>query len=75
MANNACLSLNFQEPSNVALFDQAFVNALLQDPVRALRDAGIEATEELLDALKQVDLASLVATVEAFETGLRLKQV
>lgn len=74
MANNACLSLNFQEASNVALFDQAFVNALLQDPVRALREAGIEATEELLDALKQVDLASLVATVEAFETGLRLKQ-
>lgn len=75
MASSASLSLNFQEASNVALFDQAFVNALLQDPVRALRDAGIEATEELLDALKQVDLASLGATVEAFETGLRLKQV
>ncbi len=75
MASSASLSLNFQEASNVALFDQAFVNALLQDPVRALRDAGIEATEELLDALKQVDLASLGATVEAFETGLRLKQL
>jgi len=75
MASSASLSLNFQAASNVALFDQAFVNALLQDPVRALRDAGIEATEELLDALKQVDLASLGATVEAFETGLRLKQL
>jgi len=75
MASSASLSLNYQEASNVALFDQAFVNALLQDPVRALRDAGIEATEELLDALKQVDLASLGATVEAFETGLRLKQL
>ena len=46
MASSASLSLNFQEASNVALFDQAFVNALLQDPVRALRDAGIDTYDE-----------------------------
>jgi hypothetical protein len=58
-----------------ALFDQAFAQALLQDPAQALESIGIEPTPELLDALENVDVASLEAVAEAFRTGPQVGQM
>jgi hypothetical protein len=57
------------------LFDQAFAQALLQDPALALKSIGIEPTPELLDALKKVDVASIMAVSEAFQTGPQVGQI
>jgi hypothetical protein len=65
MSNNVSLTLSFE---------QEFAQALLQDPVQALQSIGIEATEEILDVLKSVDVDSIVSMIETFRTNSRLAQ-
>lgn len=42
-----------------AAFDPAFAQQLGEDPASALRQIGIEPTEEVLQALQEVDLDSI----------------
>jgi hypothetical protein len=42
-----------------AAFDPAFARRLEEDPASALRHIGIEPTDEVLGALKQIDFDSI----------------
>lgn len=46
--------------------DEGFVDELVDNPEEALREAGIEPTIDLLDALKDVDAESLRNLAGAF---------
>lgn len=46
--------------------DEAFVEALVEDPEKALNEAGIEPTIDLLEALQGVDVASLKDLAASF---------
>lgn len=48
-----------------AAFDPAFARRLREAPSEALRDIGIEPTEEVLTALEEVDLDSIEALAGA----------
>lgn len=50
---------DFQTLVNKVMTDEAFVNALASNPEKALKDAGITPTAEMLDALKGVDAAAI----------------
>lgn len=65
----------FEYLANKALFDPAFLGALMQNPSQALESIGIEPTPELLDALSKVDVNSLIAVAEAFKTGPQVGQI
>lgn len=64
----------FEYLASKVLFDDEFALALLQDPAPALVSIGIEPTEELIKALKNVDVASILAVAEAFQTGPHVAQ-
>jgi hypothetical protein len=49
------MSANLQKLVGKILEDEKFVDALAADPQKALEDAGIEPTVDLLEALKGVD--------------------
>ena len=51
---------------NKILSDEAFRKALLSNPEATLRQAGIDPTPEMLDALKDIDEDSLQALAENF---------
>jgi hypothetical protein len=65
----------FEYLASKALFDPAFMQALMQNPSQALESIGIEPTPELLDALEKVDVSSLIAVAEAFKTGPQVGQI
>jgi hypothetical protein len=46
--------------------DEKFAKALADDPKKALQDAGIEPTVDLVDALQDVDAESLKNLAAAF---------
>lgn len=50
---------DFQTLVSKVMTDEAFVNALASNPEKALKDAGITPTAEMLDALKGVDAAAI----------------
>ena len=50
-----------------AAFDDAFAEALKEDPEAALRGIGIEPTDEMLEALGEIDPESLEKLAKAFE--------
>lgn len=58
--------MDFQGLVGKALSDEAFASALLSNPEKTLREAGIEPTAEMLDALKGVDAAALKRLAAAF---------
>ncbi|NLF13345.1 MAG: hypothetical protein GX597_16295 [Anaerolineaceae bacterium] len=68
-------SFGFEYLAGKALFDPAFAQELLQDPARALEGIGIEPTPELLAALQNVDMNSIMAVAEAFEPGPSVEQL
>jgi len=68
-------SFGFEYLAGKALFDPAFAQELLQDPARALESIGIEPTPELLAALQNVDMNSIMAVAEAFEPGPSVEQL
>jgi len=50
-----------------AAADPEFAEKLLANPEEALRSIGIEPTEEMVDALRDVDADSLRRIADAFE--------
>ena len=51
-----------------ALTDESFVQALVDDPESTLRAAGIEPTDEILAALRDVDVEMVKHLAAAFGT-------
>jgi hypothetical protein len=49
-----------------AMSDEKFAQALAADPEKALREAGVEPTPEMLEALKGIDAASIQKLAQAF---------
>jgi len=49
-----------------ALSDEKFAQALVADPEKALKDAGITPTPDMLDALKGADVESIKRLAQAF---------
>jgi hypothetical protein len=47
--------------------DDAFATRLVSQPEQTLRSAGIQPTNELLDALKGVDMAAIKQLASAFK--------
>jgi hypothetical protein len=60
------MSADLQELVGKILSDEKFAKALADDPEKALRDAGIEPTVDLVDALQDVDAESLKNLAAAF---------
>ncbi|HEY1011762.1 MAG TPA: Franean1_4349 family RiPP [Herpetosiphonaceae bacterium] len=52
-----------------AVSDPAFAQRLVDQPEAALREAGIEPTPDMVDALKSIDVESLQALAAAFGEG------
>jgi hypothetical protein len=48
------------------LSDEKFAQALAENPEKALRDAGIEPTVDLVEALQEIDAESLKNMAAAF---------
>ena len=58
--------MDFQTLVSRALSDEAFAQTLADNPEKALREAGVEPTPEMLEALKGVDAASIKRLALAF---------
>ncbi len=58
---------DFQTLVNKVMSDDAFVQSLASDPAQALKDAGIEPTPEIMDALKGVDVDSIRNLATSFK--------
>lgn len=58
--------MDFQTFIGKAMSDEKFAEALASNPEQTLRDAGIEPTPAMLDALKGVDAASVKRLAMAF---------
>ena len=58
--------MDFQTLVGKVMSDEAFVQALINNPEKALKEAGIEPTPEILEALKGVDAAKLKQLAQAF---------
>ena len=58
--------MDFQALVGKALSDEKFAQALVDDPEKALREAGIEPTPEILEALKGVDAVAIRKLAQAF---------
>ena len=56
----------FRYLATKVLYDEQFSILLHNDPKEALQSIGIEATEEILEALKTVDKESIQRVAEAF---------
>ncbi len=60
-------NFDFQALMQKIMGDAAFVAALSQDPETALRDAGLEVTDEVLAAVRGVDAESLQRLASTFK--------
>jgi hypothetical protein len=60
-------NFDFQALMQKIMGDADFVAALSQDPEAALRDAGLEASDEVLVAVRGVDAESLRRLATAFK--------
>ncbi len=49
-----------------ALNDKTFAKSLIENPEKTLGDAGVEATPEMLKALKNIDVEALKNLAVAF---------
>jgi anaerobic selenocysteine-containing dehydrogenase len=49
-----------------ALSDEGFVKKLVANPEGALKEVGVEATPEMIEALKGIDVESLKKLAAAF---------
>jgi hypothetical protein len=58
--------MDFQTLVGKAMADEKFAEALVRDPERALKDAGIQPTPEMLEALRGVDAAAIRRLAQAF---------
>lgn len=58
--------MDFQTLVGRAMADEKFAQALASDPAKALKDAGLQPTPEMLDALKGVDAAAIRRLAQAF---------
>ncbi|HLE26490.1 MAG TPA: Os1348 family NHLP clan protein [Anaerolineales bacterium] len=58
--------MDFQTLVTKAMSDEKFAEALANNPEKALREAGIEPTAEMLEALKGVDAAAIRKLAQAF---------
>ena len=58
--------MDFQTLVGKALSDEKFAQALVANPEKALKEAGIQPTPEMLDALKGVDAAAIRRLAQAF---------
>jgi len=58
--------MDFQTLVGKALSDETFAVALVTNPEEALKSAGVQATPEMLEALKGVDVDSLRRLAQAF---------
>ena len=58
--------MDFQTLVGKAISDEKFAQALADNPEQALRSAGIQPTQEMLDALKGVDAAAIQRLAQAF---------
>jgi hypothetical protein len=57
---------DFQNLINKVMTDEAFAKALSENPSETLKSIGVEATPEMLDAMKGVDAASLKNLAASF---------
>ena len=60
------MSADLQTLIGKILSDEEFAKTLADNPEQALKDAGIDPTVDLLDALKGVDAESLKSLAAAF---------
>ena len=58
--------MDFQTLVGKAISDENFAQALVDNPEKALKDAGIQPTPEILEALKGVDAAAIRKLAQAF---------
>jgi anaerobic selenocysteine-containing dehydrogenase len=58
--------MDFQTLVGKAISDEKFAQALVSDPETALKQAGIQPTPEMLEALKGVDAAAIKRLAQAF---------
>jgi hypothetical protein len=50
-------------------FDREFLQALEKDPAGVLKQYGIEATPDIIDAIREMDFGPLYKIAEAFPTA------
>lgn len=62
----AAREMTFDELVEKALHDPRFRKGLIKDPRGALESQGVQATDEMVEALDQVDYASLTRVAEEF---------
>jgi hypothetical protein len=65
LGNNA----NLQNVAVKVLTDAEFAGKLIANPVETLKAEGIEATPEMLDALKDVDVTQLQKLADDFKNS------
>jgi hypothetical protein len=58
--------MDFQTLVGKAMSDEKFAQALASNPEQALKQAGIQPTPDMLDALKGVDAAAIQRLAQAF---------
>ncbi len=58
--------MDFQTLVGKAISDEKFAQALVSDPEKALKEAGIQPTAEMLEALRGVDAAAIRRLAQAF---------
>ncbi len=61
------MSSDLQTLVNKIMTDEAFVNSLASNPEQALKDAGIEANAEMLEALQGTDVAAIKQLASSFK--------
>ena len=59
-------NLDFHMFASKGLFDTAFCERIIADPEGALNELGIEPSEEILEALKDIDVESIKRLATAF---------
>ncbi len=57
---------DFQTIVGRAISDKEFAQTLVENPEQALREAGVEPTPEMVDALKGLDVESVQNLAAAF---------
>jgi hypothetical protein len=57
---------DFQNLINKVMTDEAFAKALAENPSETLKSIGVEATPEMLEAMKGVDANSLKQLAASF---------
>ncbi len=62
-------NVDFQTIVSKVMSDDGFAANLALNPEQALKGVGIQATSEMLDALKGVDVASIKKLASTFKEG------